>query len=116
MYQISTKDGVVGCADAVTCCYRLPSGSPQVIGRKERARGETPTGVIYGGAVYNLSGHADFDAETAAVSEIDGGRRLSEQGALLAAHEAAAADTDAMLVDQELRLTLLELGVKDDAV
>ena len=118
MYQISTQSGVVGYTDAPTYCYKLRSGSPQVIGRKERARGETATGVVHGGTVYNLPGYSDFDAETAAVSEIDAGAvATAQRGQIIAqveranAIEAAQADADALSVDHEIRLAMLEHGL-----
>lgn len=114
MYQISTPTGVVGYVAAPDYCYKLPSGSAQVIGRKERARGEVATGVIFGGVIYNLPGRSDFEGrETAAVVAIDAGTVLNEQKRRIAAAEAAEADEDALSVDHELRLTMLELGINE---
>ena len=111
MYKISSQSTVLGYTDAPTYCYKLPSGSPQVIGRKERARGATATGLIHGGVVYSLPGHADFDAETASVSEIDAGTVLNAQRDELAAQQAAQSDTDEQTVDLAYRVSLIELGV-----
>lgn len=114
MYQISSATGVVGYTAAPDYCYKLPSGSAQVIGRKERARGEVATGVIFGGVIYNLPGHSEFEGcETATVAEIDEGVVLNEQQRRIAAAEATEADEDALSVDHELRLTMLELGLNE---
>lgn len=114
MYQISTPTGVVGYTAEPTYCFRLPSGAPQIIGRKERARGKVATGVIFGGVIYNLPGRSEFDGcETAAVVEIDAGTVLNEQKRRIAAAEVAEADEDALSVDHELRLTMLELGINE---
>lgn len=88
MYQISTKVGVLGFAENPDYCFKLPiSGAPQVIGRRERARRETATGVIYHGSIYNLPGHNDFDGETVMVSEIDAGTVLNAQRDAIAAQK-----------------------------
>ena len=87
MYQITTQTGVIGYTDAPNYCYKLPSGSAQIIGKRERARGATAAGVIHGGVVYNLPGHADFDAETATVSEIDAGAVATQQRDAIAAQK-----------------------------
>ena len=65
MYQITLNGVFIGYADSPEYCYKLPSGSPQVIGPIERANGAVATGVIYGGTIYNLPGYDDFDGETA---------------------------------------------------
>lgn len=114
MYQISTATGVIGHTVTPDYCYKLPSGAPQVIGRKERARGEVAKGVIFGGVIYNLPGYSEFEGrETATVAEIDEGVVLNEQQRRIAAAEATEADEDALSVDHELRLTMLELGINE---
>lgn len=63
-------------------------------------------GVVCGGVAYTLFGkELDGTAGTTLVTEMDGGMEIR-------ALETAAADMDAMAVDQELRLTMLELGVE----
>lgn len=112
MYQITTASGVLGYAKSVDFCYKLPSGSPQVIGEKERARGKTATGIVFGSAVYNLPGYNEFEgAKTARVVEVDAAGALISQQRLLARQTAEQSDLDALTVDHELRLALLELGV-----
>jgi len=64
-------------------------------------------GVAYQSTPYNLLGHDEIEgAETVILSPIDVGSYIAQQ-------RKAAEDTDAMLVDQEYRLTLLELGVTE---
>ena len=114
MYSVHTSTAILGYITEPTYCYKLPSGSVQVIGRKERARGEVATGVIFQGVIYNLPGHSEFEGcETAAVVEIDDGVVLNEQQRRIAAAEATEADEDALSVDHELRLTMLELGINE---
>ena len=75
MYQIFTQSQVLGYADDPQFCYFLPSGSPQIVRPSER---DKATGLIYGGTVYNLPGHSDFDgAETATAAECDAGAVLN---------------------------------------
>ena len=113
MYQITTASGVIGYTETVGYCYQLSSGSPQIIGRKERARGETAVGIIYGSSVYNLPGHDNFEgAETAWAVEVGAAAALNGQLENLARQETAQSDLDALTVDHELRLSLLELGVE----
>ena len=69
---------MLGYTDSPEYCYKLPSGSPQVIGRKERNVGAVATGVIYGGKIYNLPGYDEFDGDTAYVSEVDEGIILTQ--------------------------------------
>lgn len=113
MYSVHTANQTVGYTDKPDYCY-LDGSSPHIIGRKERARGEVATGVIFQGVIYNLPGHSDFEGcETATVAEIDEGVVLNEQQRRIVAAEAAEADEDALSVDHELRLTMLELGLNE---
>lgn len=63
------------------------------------------TGIAYGGTVYHLLGREALEgAESVILEETDAGdlvKRIQD----------TAKDVDAMNVDQELRLTLLELGI-----
>lgn len=113
MYQISTNSGVIGYTDAPTYCYKLPSGSPQVIGRKERARGETASGVIHGGTVYNLPGHDDFDAETATVSEIDTGAVATQQRDAIAAQKEQSNAIEDALCEQDTAAAARIAAIED---
>ena len=113
MYQITTTNGVIGYTDAPTYCYKLRSGSPQVIGRKERARGETATGVVHGGTVYNLPGYSDFDAETATVSEIDAGAVATAQRGQIIAQVERANAIEAALCEQDTAAAAQLAAIED---
>lgn len=67
-------------------------------------------GVAYQGIPYQLFGHESYESgneeATAIIKEMDAGPMLQEQ-------EEAMRDADEMMVDQELRLTMLELGITD---
>lgn len=78
MYQIISNGVFLGYTDSPEYCYKLPSGSAQVIGRKERDAGAVATGVIYQGIVYNLPNFDDFDGDTANVSEVDEGAIITQ--------------------------------------
>ena len=101
MYQITTANGILGYAESASFCYKLSSGSAQIIGRKER--GHTATGLVYGGKIYNLPGHDDFDgAETAWATEIDGAVVLNEQAAQLAAGKSALSDLETAMCEADM--------------
>lgn len=95
MYQISSNGTFLGYTSAPTYCYKLPSGSPQVIGRKEREAGAVATGIIYGGVIYNLPGYVDFDGETAYVSEVDEGIIITQNTRDIAESKSAIGGTRA---------------------
>lgn len=78
MYQITVNGTLLGYSSAPEYCYRLPGGSAQVIGVKERSEGAVATGVIYGGTIYNLPGYDEFEGDTAYVSEVDDGIMLTQ--------------------------------------
>lgn len=64
------------------------------------------TGIAWEGTPYALFGSELEGAEgTVLLSEMDGGSEIR-------ALSQAAEDTDAMMVDQELRIILMELGVE----
>lgn len=79
MYQITSNGAMLGYTDSPEYCYKLPSGSPQVIGRKERDAGAVATGVIYQGVIYNLPSYDEWEAESAYVSEVDEGVIITQQ-------------------------------------
>lgn len=107
MYYIHTANRTVGYAEAPTYCYKLKNGGVQIIGREDRVKGHVATGVIFGEEIYNLPGHDDFEgAETATVAEVDGGVRLTQQGAELS----AARDVSSIAF-----VALAEVGGIDDA-
>ncbi len=65
------------------------------------------SGIAFGGVVYHLLGRKNLDGtETVRLELVDAGVEL-------AGTKMAQEDADAMNVDQEYRLTLLELGVTE---
>lgn len=80
MYQITANGAFLGYTDSPEYCYKLPSGSPQVIGPVERGNGAVATGIIFQGVIYNLPEHNDFEgAETVYISDIDEGAIITQQ-------------------------------------
>lgn len=68
---------------------------------------EEAQGIAHKGTPYHLLGRQEMEGvETVMLEEMDAGE-------MLVSIAQAAADTDAMTVDQELRLTMLELGLVD---
>ena len=63
------------------------------------------TGIAHNGTAYHLLGREAMDgAESVILEEVDTGKMMEEL-------QNTAKDVDTMNVDQELRLTLLELGI-----
>lgn len=68
------------------------------------------SGIAFAGTTYHLLGRDGMeDQDTVMLEETDAGAEIQ-------AAKVAAADTDGMIVDQEYRLTLLELGLTEDSV
>lgn len=69
------------------------------------------SGIVFGGKPYQLLGHeameSDEELETVMLETAD-------SGAILSQYQQLAADSDALSVDHEYRLTLLELGVSEE--
>lgn len=63
------------------------------------------TGIAYGGTVYHLLGREAVEGAESVILE------KTDAGDLVKRIQDTAKDVDAMNVDQELRLTLLELGI-----
>ena len=76
MYSIYSNGALLGYTDSPQYCYKLPSGSAQIIGEKEKDH--TATGIIYQGRIYNLPGYDEFDADTANVYDADEGIILTQ--------------------------------------
>lgn len=80
----------------------LPNGSYGI------CEADAAHGIAYEGQVYHLEGRPEMEGlETVLLIETD-------VGALLAANQECAADNDAINVDHEFRLTLLELGITEE--
>lgn len=102
MYRI-IKDGVsVGMTATPTYIKRAENGCYVLCPELEAS------GFVVGETVYHLLGRPELKGvPTAFLIEVDSGTEL-------AGAQKCAADSDAMNVDQELRLTMLELGVNNN--
>ena len=101
MYEIR-KDGAVLALTESPNYIRLHPDGFYILCEQSDAQG-----VALYGTPYHLFGRKPMDGlETVVLVEIDSGRILQEQ-------ETAQEDSDAMAVDHEYRLTLLELGVTE---
>ena len=94
MYKITTKDGEEHLTEWATWIRVHPSGRAYLLCERNRAEG-----VAYQGRPYLYK-------DGNSVAEIDVGADI-QRG------ERAMEDNDAMSVDQEYRLTLLELGLNE---
>ena len=66
------------------------------------------SGIVFEGVAYHLLGRAAMDElETVSLEETDAGTEISKA-------KSAVEDADALNVDQEYRLTLLELGISEN--
>lgn len=66
------------------------------------------SGIVFEGVAYHLLGRAAMDElETVSLEQADAGTEISKA-------KSAVEDADALNVDQEYRLTLLELGVSEN--
>ena len=65
-------------------------------------------GISFGGIVYHIMGRPDLEGVTESVA-----LEFLDAGAAMSAIQQSSADVDAMNVDQEMRLTMLELGLPD---
>lgn len=101
MYEI-IKDGTVLALTESPNYIRLHPDGFYILCEQSEAHG-----VALNGTPYHLFGRKPMDGlETVVLVKIDSGRILREQ-------ETAQEDSDAMTVDHEYRLTLLELGVTE---
>lgn len=66
------------------------------------------SGIVFEGVAYHLLGRAAMDElETVSLEQADAGTEISKA-------KSAVEDVDALNVDQEYRLTLLELGISEN--
>ena len=101
MYKI-IQDGVtIAMTDAPIFIKMQDNGCYALCTQKDA------TGIVSGGVVYQLLGNIlDGAAETVMLEEMDAGAELNKTAA-------TTADIDAIVVDQEYRLTILELGLTE---
>ena len=101
MFKItSTKDGaVVGMTATPNYIKQVENGCFNLCPEPEAS------GIVFDGIVYHLLGRNDLaDAETVMLEKTD-------SGPMLTAAQQSIADAEAMNVDHEYRLTLVELGL-----
>lgn len=99
MYRIVKDGAALALIEAPTYVRQAGNGC-FVLCQEDQA-----TGIAYGGTVYHLLGREAVEgAESVILEEVDTGKMMEEL-------QNTAKDVDAMNVDQELRLTLLELGI-----
>ena len=105
MYKIIKDGAAVGMTEAPNYIKQTENGCLALCPEAEAQ------GVAHTGVPYNLLGRQPMEGveDTVTLEEVDA-------GAMLAAMAQATADTDALTVDQELRLTMLELGLADPEV
>lgn len=106
MYKItSTSDGAgLGMTEAPVYIMQAANGCFVLCSEPKMVQG-----ICFAGTVYNLLGKQAMTGveNTVMLEPVDAGE-------LQAAANTAIRDADAMNVDQEYRLTLLELGITDD--
>lgn len=102
MYKIIKDGGCIGMTEAPTYIKQAANGCYILCPEPEAS------GIAFAGTPYHLLGRESMeDVETVVLQAAD-------VGAELAAINVAVEDADAMNVDQEYRLTLLELGITDE--
>lgn len=94
MYRITTADGEEKLAERVTWIRKHPSGKAYLICDRGKAEGCAVSGNFY------------LYADGAQIHEVDAGEAIAET-------KQSVIDADAMNVDQEYRLILLELGLNE---
>ena len=103
MFEIKSDGGRIGLTDAPIYIKQAANGC-FVLCPEHDAQG-----ICFAGTVYNLLDRPPMDGVETTVA-LD----LVDAGSLLANANIAIRDADAMNVDQEYRLTLLELGITDE--
>lgn len=100
MYAVVKNGKVIGMTEK-------PRFIRKVGGIYVEAPPDSAQGVAFRSVPYNLPGGGMEGLETVDVKEVDAGETIRTL-------ETAAADTDTMMVDQEYRLTMLELGLTEE--
>lgn len=101
MYRIKKGEAVIGMTEAPTYIKQVENGCYNLCPEPQAS------GIVFSGVNYHLLGRDGMeDLETVMLEEIDAGAEIQ-------AAQQAASDADGMIVDQEYRLTLLELGLAD---
>lgn len=101
MYRITKGGAVVGMTEAPIYIKQAENGCYNICPEPQAS------GIAFSGVNYHLLGRDGMeDLETVMLEEVDAGMEIH-------AAKQAASDADGMIVDQEYRLTLLELGLAD---
>lgn len=102
MFRIIKGGASIGMTEAPVYVKQTENGSYNLCPEPQAS------GIAFNGTTYHLLGREGMeDAETIMLEEVDAGAEIH-------AAKQAASDADGMIVDQEYRLTLLELGLADD--
>lgn len=104
MYKIIKDGGCIGMTEAPTYIKQAANGCYILCPEPEAS------GISFEGTVYHLLDREPLDGAESVMLE------AADAGAELAATNIAVEDADAMNVDQEYRLTLLELGITDETI
>ncbi|MDE7243137.1 MAG: hypothetical protein K2O18_04055 [Oscillospiraceae bacterium] len=101
MYRITKGGAAVGMTETPTYIKQAENGCYNLCPEPQAS------GIVFAGNPYHLLGRDGMeDLETVMLEEIDAGAEIQ-------AAKQAASDADGMIVEQEYRLTLLELGLAD---
>ena len=101
MYKIIKDGTTIGLTEFLTYIKQHDNGCFVLCPEPEAS------GIAFGNTVYHLAGREAIEgAETVALEHIDAGKEIELVNTTIS-------DTDALTVDHEYRLTLLELGIDD---
>lgn len=101
MYKIIKDGTTLAMTEALNYIKRQANGCYALCAAEEAE------GIAHAGTVYHLLGRQELEGvETIVLEKTDGGTMLAEAGQV-------AEDADALNIDQEYRLTMLELGIHD---
>lgn len=100
MYKIIKDDNTVTFVDNPVFVKQLSNGNYTPVDKN------IATGIVVNNVIYAFDGNILDNKENVSIVEINNGEKFYEL-------EKIQNDTDALIIDQEYRLTLLELGVTE---
>lgn len=100
MYKIIKDNTTIGFIDEPVFIKQLSNGNYTPVDKK------LATGIVFDGNVYAINDNTLDGKENVTVVKMDSGSKIYEI-------EEIQTNTDEIIVDQEYRLTLLELGVTE---
>ncbi|MEG1593368.1 MAG: hypothetical protein RR350_03080 [Oscillibacter sp.] len=103
MYKIIKDGTTLAMTEAPNYIKRQGNGCLALCAAEEAA------GIAHAGTVYHLLGHPPLEGVETVVLE------AADTGTMLVETRQATDDADALNVDQEYRLTILELGITNQA-